>query len=253
MIPNTSSSTSSIAVKRVYVIFPRSNTIVLEAFNPILDIIDVTRIPLLRSREDLSYVAPPLSFSISASGTSYQQKVLFPHITSFDQMPDHCFLYASSESSSSVVQGGLAMLLEPSVLIPVAALISCVVLTFLFNLLQVRQKENDKDKEKDEIVFMRPSQQERSDDVICPSTISSDVNPNGYNDDDGEMSFRLSELSDVLSDDFNEGEHILLVEDNVSQSVMVSDYSFSVLSTSLSEEGIIATSATTSALPLETL
>ena len=142
LIPNTSSSTSSVAVKRVYVIFPVSNTIILEAFNPTLDVIDVTRIPLLRSREDLSYGTPPLFLTLPTSTPSQQQQIVFPHITSFDQVSDRCFLYAAPDSSSSsVVQGGLAVFLQPTVLIPVAVLISCVLLTFLFYLSHVRERK----------------------------------------------------------------------------------------------------------------
>jgi len=257
LIPNTSSSTSSVAVKRVYVIFPVSNTILLEAFNPTLDVIDVTRIPLLRSREDLSYVTPPLSLTLPTSTTSQQQQqIIFPHITSFDQVSDRCFLYAGPDSSSSsVVQGGLAVFLQPTVLVPVAVLISCMVLTFLFNLFHVRDKEKEKEKEeKDDVISVPsslPSQHEKGDEVISPSIISNNsVETNSRVDDDHnarEKTFHVSELFDVFSDDSNKGEDILVVDEN--ESVMVSDYSLSALSTSLTEDEVIDDPTTQSALP----
>jgi len=145
--------------------------------------------------------------------------------------------------------------LQPTVLVPVAVLISCMVLTFLFNLFHVRDKEKEKEKEeKDDVISVPsslPSQHEKGDEVISPSIISNNsVETNSRVDDDHnarEKTFHVSELFDVFSDDSNKGEDILVVDEN--ESVMVSDYSLSALSTSLTEDEVIDDPTTQSALP----
>eukprot|EP01040_Poterioochromonas_malhamensis_P013397 gene13397-14727_t len=247
LIANTSSSASvTMTVKRAYVIFPTGGTIILDAFNPTVDIIDVTRIPLLTSRQQFSYVTHPLSLTLPSDTTSSttsqkKQKLLFPRITAFEEVPDSCFVYATSDSSSSsvVVEGGWTMLAAPALLIPLAVLTCCVLASFLFNYTRDREKEEHSlphllspQSKRDSSIIPHPTDEGEGEVIVTDDRdgVAAESDDDDDNDDtvammshfsfsssdhistssseivdkkveEVEQSFRLSEFSDVSNED----------------------------------------------------
>jgi hypothetical protein len=127
---------SELSVK-LYVVIPMNNEIIVNYFNSLVDVIDLTRFPTILSMNDLSYSSNPITIFLPLStkaSVAKQQSITLVNIDDLTTLSPHNFIFASRFGEKTAFA-------EAQIILALGLIVAGCIITVLLTGAEIKSEE----------------------------------------------------------------------------------------------------------------